>query len=473
MARQAKILVTDDDVAIQRLLKFRLERMGYEVTLAGSGSQCLEILEENQIEVMLLDIMLPDTDGLVLLEQVKNSFPALQVVMISVIKSVDTAVSAMKSHAFDYITKPDGIQEPNRLELVVRNAIKVHRAAKEIEQLKDNIEKKYSFKNFIGNSPAMLQVFTAIKQVAESNATVLIRGESGTGKELVAKSIHFNSLRNDSPFIDFNCAAVPENLFESELFGHEKGAFTGAYQRKIGRFEMADGGSIFLDEIGDMPLSTQSKILRVLQEREFERVGGDKKINVDVRVITATNRKLEEMVAEGTFREDLFYRISVFPINLPPLRERKEDVLPLTNFFINRFSREMNRNVIEFDASVLSALQSYHWPGNVRELENVIQRAVILCPPWQKKLKLEYLPMEIRSCDPVPCKQIASVPAMPSVSAEEPVLPFNEIERRAFQHALDVAGGNVAEAAKMLKIGRATMYRKVKEHALQVKKPAA
>ena len=467
LKRSGNILVVDDDPSMLNLLQFNLENQGHAVLTAENGEAGLTLLSRNEIDLVFLDIMMPGMDGIEVLKKIRQLKPHLSVVMMTALKSISPAITAMKLGAFDYLAKPDDISDENRLSVVVRNALSVTLSAQEIENLRGQLHQQFRFENIIGDSPQMQHVFTQIEKVADTNATVLIRGENGTGKELVAKAIHFNSNRSRAPFVDFNCAAIPENLIESELFGHEKGAFTGAISRKTGKFEQAHTGTLFLDEVGDMPLNTQAKILRVLQERAFERVGGAEKIRVDVRIVAATNKNLEEAVKQGLFRQDLFYRLTVFPIELPSLRERIKDVYPLTIYFLKKYAQETNKPLTKVSPEALGALRVYQWPGNIRELENVIQRSVILAPNDEHTLKVDYLPLEI-------AQNAVGNLSLNDIDLDDnrhihSVRPLEEVERDALKHALNAAKGNIGLAAEMLKIGRATMYRKVGKYQLQVK----
>jgi two-component system response regulator AtoC len=465
--RSGKILIIDDDEAILKLLQFNLENLGHTVITANNGEKGLSLICNEEFDLVFLDIMMPGTNGIEILKNIRHQKPHLSVIMMTALKSISPAITAMKLGAFDYLTKPNDISDENRLSVVVRNAISVTHSAKEIESLRGQFLNDFRFENIIGDSPPMQHVFSQIEKVADSSATVLIQGENGTGKELVAKAIHFNSSRSQGPFVDFNCAAIPENLIESELFGHEKGSFTGALTRKIGKFEQSHNGTLFLDEVGDMPMSTQAKILRVLQERSFERVGGSEKIHVDVRIVAATNKNLEEAVKQEQFRQDLFYRLTVFPIKLPSLRERLKDIYALTIHFLKKYAQESGKELKKISPGTLAALKLYRWPGNVRELENVIQRAAILAPRGEKTLKIDYLPMEIAKV--TVGEFTLDDNELVESKDTKPVRPLAQVERDALQYALNVADGNVALAAEMLNIGRATMYRKVEKYQLQIK----
>jgi DNA-binding NtrC family response regulator len=463
------ILIIDDDIDISNLIKIKLQRLGYTVSILNQPRNFISKIEETNTDTVLLDIMMPGTNGLEVLKKIRHHFPGLPVIMVTALQSANPAVIAMKLGAFDYFTKPETAEDFEHLSLVVRNAVSISNSVKELKKVKGILESKYSFENIIGISQAMKDVFKQITQVADSNINVVVTGESGTGKELIARAIHHHSQRKQGPFADINCAAVPENLIESELFGHEKGAFTGAYILKIGKFQQANGGTLFLDEIGEMPVSIQAKILRAIQERSFERVGGEKKIKVDVRIISATNKELKKEVERKTFREDLYYRISGFPIHLQPLRERTDDIPPLINYFIKKFSREMNKYVTDVNPDALTALKLYPWPGNIRELENVIQRAIVLADRSSTILYLDYLPLEIqnmiRSTSRFKQKELLS---NISISSDK-MLSFDEIERRVIQEALMRCDGNVSLAAEQLKIGRATIYRKIDKYGLKIK----
>lgn len=372
---EKKILIVDDELGARESLKIILKGSKYDLLMAASGKEALKLFEQERPHITLLDIIMPHLDGLKVLEKIKRIDAKAVVIMITAAKSIKTAVEAMKLGAYDYITKPFNVDE---IRLIVKKAFSNLDLVGEVEYLRAEIGRIYGLDNIVGKTKAMKNIFSLIKQVADSKLTVLIQGESGTGKELVAKAVHFNSLRKNKPFIDVNCAAIPDTLMESELFGHQKGAFTGAHERKLGRFELANGGTLFLDEIGDLSSSNQSKILRFLQERQFTTIGGSKPVRVDVRVIAATNKNLEKSMRDGSFRDDLYYRMNVFPIFIPPLRERKEDIPLLVNHFIRK-SAQQGKDVKGISHKALELLINYHWPGNVRELENVVERAVALC----------------------------------------------------------------------------------------------
>src|SRR2546430_3405008 len=370
-----RILIADDHDALRRGLVRGLTEAGHEIEEASNGNLAIERLHDSYFDVVLSDLKMGGSDGLDVLKTARALHPTTAVILMTAFGTVNTAVEAMKIGAFDYVQKPFEIEE---MEVKIEKALEVKRLKNQLDYLRDTQNDIYDFDRIIGSSPALQKVLDIVKKVAKSNTTVLIRGETGTGKELIAGATHHNSLRASRNFVKVNCAALQENLLESELFGHEKGAFTGADKQRIGRFEQADGGTLFLDEIGDMSASTQAKILRVLQEHEFERLGGTRTLRVDVRMIAATNRDLSAMVASSQFREDLYYRLNVVSIEMPPLRERKDDIVPLAHTFIHRFAAELKKKIEGLDADAQKLLMRYNWPGNIRELENAIERAMLL-----------------------------------------------------------------------------------------------
>jgi DNA-binding NtrC family response regulator len=368
------VLIVDDEVGVRESLKMILKK-DYDVFLAKDAEEAFLQIKENSPDVILLDIILPDLDGLKVLEKIKQNEPDIVVIMITATNTAKTAVEAMKLGAYHYVTKPFDNDE---LRLIINRSLSEKALKQELIFRREEMDKSFDFGNILGKSKGMKDIFKVVKQIADSKSTVLIMGESGTGKELISRAIHYNSNRKNYPFVTINCAAIPETLIESELFGHEKGAFTNAIEKKLGRFEVAHQGTLFLDEIGELSLTTQAKILRFLEEKEFNRVGGSKTIKVDVRLITATNKDLNQMIKKGSFREDLYYRINVVPIVIPPLRERKEDIPILIDHFINKFDVENNKNVKGINKEALEFLMQYEWPGNVRELENLIERVIAL-----------------------------------------------------------------------------------------------
>jgi DNA-binding NtrC family response regulator len=371
----ARILVVDDEEIVIRSCLRILGDGEYQVEAVQDGLEALRKIEENPYDVIILDIKMPKIDGLEVLQRVKEGHPDIDVIMITGLSDIETAVRSMKLGALDYLPKPF---DPDELKMVVARALERRRLLQENLNLKSEVSSKYRMENIVGASPSMQEVYRLIAKCAPTNSTVLLTGESGTGKEVIARAIHYNSLRKDKPFVPVDCTSLSENLLESELFGHVKGAFTGAVAAKRGMFEVARGGTLFLDEIGNISLSTQAKLLRVIQEREFRAVGDTRTQEADIRLIAATNKDLKAMVAEGSFREDLFYRINIFPIRVPPLRERRDDIPPLAHHFLKTFSRELDKKLSGFSEGAMIALMNYAWPGNVRELENTIHRAAIL-----------------------------------------------------------------------------------------------
>jgi DNA-binding NtrC family response regulator len=366
-----KILIVDDELSVRDSLRMIFKK-NYQVVLAGSSAEAWEKIQREEPDLIFLDIIMPEKDGMEMLKEIRKIQPLTPVVMLTATKTVKTAVEAMKLGAHDYINKPFDVEE---LILVAQKALESRDLRIENRRLREEVEERYRFDNIIGKSKEMREIYSTIKQIAEKNSTVLIHGESGTGKELVARAIHYNSLRKEKPFVPVNCAAIPETLIESELFGHEKGAFTDAQSRRIGHFEMAHQGTLFLDEVSELSLLTQAKILRALQEREFVRVGGTKTVSVDVRLISATNKNLEELMARGGFRSDLYYRINVVPLTIPPLRRRKEDILLLAQHFLEKHTGGAKKRI---SPEAMDIFVAYDWPGNVRELENIIERIVVL-----------------------------------------------------------------------------------------------
>ncbi len=368
------LIVDDEEIVVQSCLRI-LSGDEYDVDVAGNGLEALIKVGERDYDMLILDIMMPKMNGIEVLQRVKETHPDIDVIMITGLNEIDTAVKAMKLGAFDYLPKPF---DPEEFEMVVARAFERRKLLQENVNLKNQVSARYSFENIIGSSQSMQNVYRLIARCAPTNSTVMLRGDSGTGKELIARAIHFNSLRKDQPFVTVDCASLSENLLESELFGHIKGSFTGAVTNKKGLLEVADGGTLFLDEIGNISMSTQAKLLRFIEEREFKAVGDTQSRSVNIRLITATNKDLETMVAEGSFRDDLYYRINIFPIEIPPLRKRRDDIPALAFHFLKQFNKDMGRELKEFSAGAMNLLMNHDWPGNVRELENVIHRAVIL-----------------------------------------------------------------------------------------------
>ncbi len=441
--RKHKILVVDDEHLIRWSLEQNLKKQGYEVFIAGSGEDALRLVRDESPDLVLLDIQLPGINGLEVLEKIKDQEDDVIVIMVTALGVLETAVKAMRMGAYDYLNKPFNLDE---LAIVIRKALETGELKREVAHLRSEQTRRYGIGNLIAESRHMKNVLAMVEKIARSDAsTVLIQGESGTGKELIAKAIHWESARAEKPFMAINCAAVPETLLESELMGHEKGAFTDAKSQKKGLFETADGGTIFLDEIGDMEPGMQAKLLRVLEERSFRRVGGTKEIPVDVRIVSATNKDLLKAMEEKTFRNDLYYRIQVIPIYLPPLRERKDDIPPLTRHFINHFNREFGKNVSSVSKMAEKFLLEYPWPGNIRELKNVIERALIL--ENEETLLLEHLPQEIVNRT----SGAASGPVSFRLPAEG--IDIEDVERELIRQALEVSEGNQSKAARKLNLG--------------------
>ena len=452
MKDKPAILLIDDEEGSRQALTLLLKG-NYDVTSAVSGHEARQKLAMERFDVVITDLRLPDCSGIDLLKQVKSYHPATEVILITGHASAETAVSAMKEGAFDYITKPLNLEE---LRIILAKALEKRRLLSENIYLKKQLSDKYGFANIIGNSPAMQNVFKLMQRIIKTDSTILIMGESGTGKEIVAKSIHFNSPRQDRPFVAVHCGAIPETLLESELFGHAKGAFTGAVREKIGKFESANHGTIFLDEIGTMPLHLQIKLLRVLQEQEIERVGSNTTRKLDVRVIAATNLPLENEVRNGRFREDLFYRLNVIPLIVPPLRERKEDIVALTRFFLTKFCTEMKRNPMNISRQALEAMEMYDWPGNVRELENAVERLVALTEI--DSIAITDLPDNI-------ARQHGSMISFGFELNENGLdlaATVSEIETKIISRALSRSANVKARAAALLKMNRTTLIEKMK-----------
>jgi len=452
-----RILIADDHDALRRGLARALGEAGHEVDEAANGNAAIARLHEGYFDVVLSDLKMGGSDGLDVLRTTKSLHPSTAVILMTAFGSVTTAVEAMKSGAFDYVQKPFEIEE---MEVKIEKAPELRRMKNELDYLRHTTQDIYNFDRIVGNGGALGRVLGIVRKVAKSNTTVLIRGETGTGKELIAGAIHHNSLRAARNFVRVNCAALQENLLESELFGHEKGAFTGADKQRIGRFEQADGGTLFLDEVGDMSPSTQAKILRVLQEHEFERLGGTRTLKVDVRLIAASNRNLAAMVASGHFREDLYYRLNVVSIDMPPLRERKEDIPALTAFFVHRFSGELKKRIDAVSPDAEKMLMRYNWPGNIRELENAIERAMLLTEGTTIAAS------DLRLGEAVTAS--SDQDASPFVHIPPAGIPLEEIERRALIEALKMSNWVQKDAAELLSISPRVMNYKIKTMGIQL-----
>jgi DNA-binding NtrC family response regulator len=451
-----KILVVDDEPTEREGLARLVGQWGYEVETASSGEEALNLIESQHPAVVLTDLVLPEMDGLTLLQKLKETGRPPIVLLVTGHGTVETAVEAMRHGAFDYLTKP---VDATRLQVLLEKSIEQESLSREVNFLRHQLRQKGSFGQLVGQSKGMQEVYRWIELAATSTAPVLVYGESGTGKELVARTVHDLSNRRNKPFVAINCAAIPETLIESELFGHERGAFTGATERRLGCFELADGGTLFLDEIAEMDNSTQAKLLRVLQEGNFRRVGGGKtEIQVDVRVVAATNRVPSEALAQGQLREDLFYRLNVFAIALPPLRDRKEDIPLLVRTFVEEFNRQDNRQVRGLTPEAERALEQYRWPGNVREVRNVVQRAVVL--GGTGLMDVEHLPENV-------IRTVA-----PSAPAATGVTPIREMEREMIMRALEETGQDKRRAAALLGISLKTLYNKLAKYGIQAVKSA-
>jgi len=449
------ILIVDDEKNYPPILAAVMEEEGFEPLMANSGEEALAILKHSDIDLVLTDMKMPSMDGIELLENVKKKDPELPVIMMTAHGTVEKAVEAMQKGAYSYIMKPF---DNDSLTLYVNKAIAMYRVIKENRRLRQTVTSQYSFGNIIGKSKKMQDVFETIRKVAPASATVMIEGESGTGKDLAAKSIHFNSPRRDFPFVAVNCTALAETLLESELFGHERGAFTGAVSSKKGRFELADGGTLFLDEIGELSPSLQVKLLRVLQDKVFERVGGVRQVSVNFRLIAATNKQLKEEVSAGRFREDLFYRLNVVHIELPPLRQRQEDLHLLVDHFIDKYSNERGSEmpINGIERQVERLFFDYNWPGNVRELENVIERAMVLCPG--NILMADDLPKDFRN-------SISDSQRLDGIPEDAGLFEtLMDIEKKMILRALKITGNVQSEAAELLGIGKSGLNKKLKKH---------
>lgn len=453
------IFIVDDEPAISKLLSYWVkEKWGYRLENYHNGEDAVKKLSNNP-DLILLDIMLPGIDGIQTLKLIKQYNENIPVIMLSAQGRIEVALESLKLGAFDYFPKPIEIQ---RLEPAIKNAIKNYDLARELQHLRENVKKEYSFDNIISADGKMQDIFRLVNKVLNNDITVLIYGESGTGKELIARAIHYNGSRKDKPFIVVNCASIPRELLESELFGHEKGAFTGAIQRKLGKFELANEGTIFLDEVGELEMTLQAKLLRVIQEKTFERVGGTELLKSDVRIVSATNRDLKVAVENKEFREDLYYRLNSFPIVLPPLRQRKGDILVLAEHFLKASNKKLGKNISGFSKKALRLIYDYDWPGNIREMENTIERCVILTD--HNIIDVDDLPLHIRSLD-----DNRKVELQGPLFSDDTVIPFEQLKEEAIKHALKVSKGNIIEAASKLKLGRATIYRLMEKYKIDHK----
>ena len=447
MKKKTEILVVDDEDIVRESLQDWLDGVGYDVGVAASAEEALEILKRKKYNIMLADLVMPGMNGIELMKEAKKIYPTLAAVIITAHATIQTATAAIREGAFDYIEKPFC---PEKVELLIEKLVEHQDLIEENISLRQQIREKFHFEGIIAKSSKMLKIFELIKIVAPTNATVLITGETGTGKEIIARAIHQQSKRRSKPFIATSCAALAESLLESELFGHEKGSFTGAVGRKKGKFEAADKGSLFLDEIGEINANTQIHLLRALEEKKITRIGSNEEISVDVRVITATNKNLRNMVIEEQFREDLYYRLKVVTIQLPPLKERREDILPLAEHFLKQYAEENNKGTIKFSPGVIEFMLNYSWPGNVRELENMIEHGVILSK--DNAVTMAELPQDI---------------IHPTIQREKTI---EAVTKNHILNVLEETKGNISKAAVILGIRRMTLYNKLKKHNLTVNK---
>jgi two-component system, NtrC family, response regulator AtoC len=451
------ILIIDDEQTQREVLTGYLKKKGYHILSAESGEEGIKLVKRLPVDIVLSDFKMPDKTGLEVLEEVRRINPEIGFVIITAYSTVENAVKAMRLGAYDYLSKPVDLDE---LDIMIEKIIENKNLKSEIKNLKSQLQEKHKLTSIISHSPKMEEVLSISSRAAESNASILITGENGTGKEVLAKAVHYISLRKDGPFVAVNIPALSENLLESELFGHEKGSFTGAEKLRKGRFEIADGGTLFLDEIGDIPLSMQVKLLRVLQEREIERVGGTEKIPVNVRIISATNRNLEQKIKEGTFREDLFYRLNIVTVCVPVLRERKEDIVPLIEYFIKKYSEQNGKTEMEISKEAVDHLLKYNFPGNVRELENIIERAVVLSRG--NLITVNDLPMSIRGF-----KEETSSGADRNETLNDKI---EELERTMIYDALTKMNGNQTKAGKLLGITERNLRYKMKKYDIKFMK---
>ncbi len=461
MEIKQSILIVDDELGARQSLEVILED-DYRVLSAMNGQEALEILQRESIDLVLLDVNMPDMDGLEVLRRVKEIDEDIDVVMVSALNLARKAADAIKMGAYDYITKP---YEPENILSTVNRVISKQRLHRELDLLRREVEETRGFDQIVSQNKVMLDIFQLIKKVAYTSTNVLITGESGTGKELIARSVHRQGNRKNGPFVAINCAAIPSELMESEMFGHEKGAFTGAHTRTIGKFEHANGGTLFLDEISALRSDLQAKLLRVLQEREIERIGSNKPIRVDIRVIAATNTDLEDAVSQGKFRQDLYFRLNVVPISIPPLRERKEDIPLLASHFLNKFNMAFNKRLPGFTDKAIDILNRYHWPGNIRELENLIERIMVLSTgdDW---IDLKSIPLEI-------LMNTGKEPQDLEYEKSGLIKIREEFEKRILFNVLEAVHWNQTEAAKLLKINRNTLIQKARQFGILLRKEPA
>jgi DNA-binding NtrC family response regulator len=449
-----RVLVVDDDESLRRVTQVQLEQVGYETNVAADGAEALALLQKSLHDLVITDVKMPGMSGMDLLRKIRSEYPGTVVVMITAFGAVDTAVEAIKAGAYDYVTKPVHADE---LEMVARRSLEHLDLLEENRMLRSSLDGKYGFENIIGHSKSLLHVLEMSARAARTDATVLIRGETGTGKELLAKAVHFNCARREKLFVTINCGAIPRDLLESELFGHVKGSFTGATTHKQGKVESADGGTLFLDEIGEMPMELQVKLLRLIQQGEIEKVGAPAASTVDVRVIAATHRNLPSMIEDGTFREDLYYRLSVIPLDLPPLRERVEDIPELVQHFFAKAKRKHGREQLVMPDSLIRRFSNYRWPGNIRELENIIERVVVLTSG--DEIGLTDLPEHLRR----------DYPSVDMLNLEIPPqgISLEAVEKELMMRALQKFNWNQTHAAKFLDISRKALMYRMEKHGIQ------
>jgi DNA-binding NtrC family response regulator len=447
MKKRPKILVVDDEDIVRESLRDWLDGVGYKVDIAESADKALRIIKQKKTKIMIADLIMPGMNGIELMKKAREIEPTISTVIITAHGTIQTAITAIREGAYDYVEKPFC---PEKVELLIKNLVEHQNLVEENISLRRKIEDRFHFEGIIAKSPKMLKIIELVKTVAPANATILIIGKTGTGKEVIARALHHQSPRRNRPFIATSCAALPEGLLESELFGHEKGSFTGAVERKKGKFEAGDKGTLFLDEIGEINANTQIHLLRALEEKKITRVGGNEEINVDVRIIAATNRNLKTMVTQGTFREDLYYRLNVVTIDLPPLKDRMEDILPLAEHFLKKYADENNKSIKNFSDDVVEFMLNYSWPGNVRELENMIERGVILSK--NTAITLDELPQDIIHPTPAEGKTVEAV------------------TRNHIINVLEETKGNITKAANILGIRRMTLYNKLKKYNYTVNK---
>jgi DNA-binding NtrC family response regulator len=452
------ILVIDDKESMRTVLQEALSEEGYQVDAVKDGTSALDLARAKNYDLAITDLKMPDVDGLQVLSGLKQIDNDMSVIIMTAYGTVESAVSAMKNGAFDFITKPF---DPDHLNVIVERALENRRLIAENSLLREELAHSLGFSEIIGQNEKMKEVSRLIQKVAGSDTSVLLQGESGTGKELFARAIHNLSPRRDKPYVAINCAAIPRELLENELFGSEKGAYTSSVARKMGKFEIADGGTLFLDEIGDMDISLQAKLLRVLQQKSFERLGGNKTVNVDVRVIAATNMNLNELIKKKTFREDLYYRLSVFPITIPPLRERVDDIKPLAEYFVDKYCKDMKKTIKSLSRDAQNLLEKYHWPGNVRELENTIERAIILADG--KKITPEHMAIRLRTTSEIRLREGAGLKEIGAYAQRE-------AERAAIIRVLKQVRGNKRKCSTVLKIDYTTLFDKIKKYGIDTTK---